>query len=93
MITDTCGGKAVWLGTGDVAIGVHLGDMGDTRGVGVLTFNETSTVHPIGETIPGKVDLNCAPVLLVFKKTESVDVLAERLRQMKQAMQEMRQVE
>lgn len=75
----------VEFGTGDIKI--SSGMMGDEER-GLVTFNE-QVPKPIGHFEKQKekqVDLNNYPVHLVFKNTESLDVLIERLQNTRKYM-------
>lgn len=80
------GNKELYFGTGDIKI--SSGWSKDNNSIGVLVLRQHEP-RPIGEYIhhPNEeVDAGEAPVRMIFDKTESIDVLIERLEQVKKYM-------
>jgi hypothetical protein len=79
--------KEVHFGTGDIK--VSSGWLIDDKKVGVLVFRQQAP-RPIGgleESVPfEELDEGVAPVRFVFNKAESVDVVIERLKKVKEYM-------
>ncbi|WP_342532674.1 hypothetical protein MHB40_14565 [Lysinibacillus sp. FSL K6-0057] len=85
IINNNDGTLSVEFGTGDIKI--SSGMMGDEE-QGLITFKEQEP-KPIGYFEKQKekqVDLTTYPVHLIFKNTDSLDVLIERLERTRKYM-------
>lgn len=85
IIKNDDGTVSVEFGTGDIKIG--SGMMGDEER-GLVTFIEQDP-KPIGyyeKQAEKQVDLSIYPIHLVFKNTDSLDVLIERLNRTRKYM-------
>lgn len=81
------GNKEIYFGTGDIKVSSGWDKEDKSIGVLVLRQHEARPIGTLEEHLPHEeVDRGQAPVRMIFSKAESVDVMIERLKKVKEYM-------
>jgi hypothetical protein len=78
--------KEIVFGTGDIKVSSGWDKEDKSIGILILRSQESKPIGTIEEHPDEEVDRGEAPVRMIFHKTESIDVMIERLQKVKEYM-------
>jgi hypothetical protein len=80
------GNKEIVFGTGDIKVSSGWDKEDKSIGVLILRSQEAKPIGTLEENPDEEVNIGEAPVRMIFHKTESIDVVIERLKKVKEYM-------